>query len=106
AIESGNAAEALRQIALLFDAGGEAYMVLGQLGWLVRSKFPAITPAAVAPAIEALFRTDEQLKSSGGDPRILLERLVVELCSGKRATGGRRGAWGAGTCSGRPRSCE
>ena len=93
AIESGNAAEALRQIALMFDAGGEAYMILGQLGWLVRSKFPAIAPAAVAPAIEALFRTDEQLKSSGGDPRILLERLVVELCSGKRATSGRRGAW-------------
>jgi DNA polymerase III delta subunit len=93
AIESGNAAEALRQIGLVFDAGGEAYMVLGQLGWLVRSKFPAIAPASVAPAIDALFRTDEQLKSSGGHPRILLERLVVELCGGKRATGGRRGAW-------------
>ena len=32
------------------------------------------------PAIEALFRTDLDLKSSGGDPRVLLERLVVELC--------------------------
>jgi DNA polymerase III subunit delta len=93
AIESGNAAEALRQLALVFDAGGEAPMVLGQLGWLVRSKFPALAPAAVAPAVDAIFRTDEALKSSGGDPRILLERLVVELCGGKRATTGRRGAW-------------
>src|SRR5438270_815906 len=59
AIESGNAAEALRQLALVFDAGGEAPMVLGQLGWLVRSKFPALAPAAVAPAVDAIFRTDE-----------------------------------------------
>jgi len=93
AIESGNTAEALRQIALVFEAGGEAPMVLGQLGWLVRSKFPALAPAALPPAVEALFRTDEALKSSGGDPRLLLERLVVELCGGKRATSGRRGAW-------------
>ena len=35
-------------------------------------------------AIEALLRTDLALKSSGGDPRILLERLVVELCAPKR----------------------
>jgi DNA polymerase III delta subunit len=34
----------------------------------------------VPAAIEALFRTDLELKSSGGDPRVLLERLVVELC--------------------------
>ena len=31
------------------------------------------------------FRTDIALKSSGGDPRILLERLVVELCESRRA---------------------
>ena len=31
-------------------------------------------------AIEALFRTDLDLKRSAGDPRVLLERLVVELC--------------------------
>jgi len=35
--------------------------------------------------IEAVFRTDIALKSSGGDPRILIERLVVELCEGRRA---------------------
>src|SRR5262249_61753322 len=100
AIESGNAGEALRQLALVFDAGGEAYMILGQLGWLVRSKFPALAPASVAPAVEALFRADEALKSSGGDHRMLLERLVVELCGGEGATSGRRGPWGARACSG------
>src|SRR5262249_43143907 len=93
AIESGNTAEALRQLALVFEAGGEPPMGLGQLGWLVRLEFPASATSVVAPAVEALFRTDELLKTSAGDARILLERLVVELCAGKRATTGRRGAW-------------
>jgi DNA polymerase III delta subunit len=31
-------------------------------------------------AVEALFRTDVALKSSAGDHRVLLERLVLELC--------------------------
>jgi DNA polymerase-3 subunit delta len=35
----------------------------------------------VPAAIEALFRTDLELKSSG-DARVLLERLVVQLCRG------------------------
>ena len=38
----------------------------------------------VQAPIEALFRTDLDLKRSGGDPRVLLERLVVELCTWKR----------------------
>jgi hypothetical protein len=36
----------------------------------------------VPAAVDALFRTDVDLKSSGGDPRVLLERLVIELCRG------------------------
>ena len=39
------------------------------------------------PAVDALFRTDLDLKRSAGDPRVLLERLVVELCAGKRGVG-------------------
>jgi len=31
-------------------------------------------------AVDALLRTDLALKTSGGDPRVLLERLIVELC--------------------------
>ena len=84
AIEAGQAAEALRQLALMFDAGAPAEKILGQLGWLVRTKFPAIAAAEVRPAIDSLFRTDLDLKRSAGDPRVLLERLIVELCAGKR----------------------
>jgi DNA polymerase-3 subunit delta len=85
AIEGGRAGEALRQLALMLDAGAPAEKVLGQLGWVVRAKFPAMAPNQLTPAVDALFRTDLDLKRSAGDPRILLERLVVELCSGKRA---------------------
>lgn len=81
AIQRGDTAEALRQIALALDAGGVPYMILGQLGWFVREKLPLSDPRRVPRAVEALFRTDVDLKSSGGDPRVLLERLVVELCS-------------------------
>ena len=79
AIESGRGGEALRQLALMLDSGAAPEKILGQLGWLVRTKFPAIAPAALRPAVEALFRTDLDLKRSAGDQRVLLERLVVEL---------------------------
>lgn len=77
AIEEGAAGTALKELALLLEAGAVPYMVLGQLAWVARTKLPA---AKVSPAVEAIFRTDLALKSSGGDPRVLLERLVVELC--------------------------
>ncbi|PWT82209.1 MAG: DNA polymerase III subunit delta [Blastocatellia bacterium] len=85
AIEAGRSGEALRQLALLLDAGAVPEKILGQLGWLVRSKFPAYSASSLTTAVDALFRTDLDLKRSNGDPRILLERLVVELSAGKRA---------------------
>jgi DNA polymerase-3 subunit delta len=85
AIESGHAGEALRQLALMLEAGSPPEKVLGQLGWVVRAKFPGIAPASVRAAVDAVFRTDQDLKSSAGDPRALLERLIVELCTGKRS---------------------
>lgn len=85
AIEAGQAAEALRQLALMLDAGAPAEKILGQLGWVVRAKLSMAAPAVLPAAVDALFRTDLDLKRSAGDPRILLERLVVELCAGKRA---------------------
>jgi DNA polymerase III delta subunit len=93
AIESGQAGEALRQLGLIFDAGAAPEKVLGQLAWLVRSKFPAIAPGEVTGAVEAVFRTDQDLKRSAGDPRVLLERLIVELCAGKRARAGVSRRW-------------
>jgi DNA polymerase-3 subunit delta len=84
AIEAGNPAMALRQLALMLDTGAPAEKILGQLGWVVRTKFPARGPARLRRAVDAVFRTDLDLKRSAGDPRVLLERLVVEL-TGVRA---------------------
>jgi DNA polymerase-3 subunit delta len=89
AIEAGRGAEALRQLALLLEAGAPPEKVLGQLGWLVRTKFPAVAPDRVPSAIQRVFETDVALKRSVGDPRMLLERLVVELCGGKPGLGAR-----------------
>jgi DNA polymerase-3 subunit delta len=77
AIEAGDARAALRELALTFDAGAPPEKILGQLGWVVRNRFPA---ARLQASVDAMFRTDLDLKSSAGHPRILLERLVVELC--------------------------
>lgn len=87
AVQNGNAAMALRQLSAALDAGAVPFFLMGQLRW-VAEKAPA---SRVRDAIEAVFRTDLALKSSGGDPRILLERLVVELSamtgsSGRRST--------------------
>ena len=78
AIQRRDAAEALRQLALALESGGVSYQILGQLAWFVRDKMT--DTRRIPNAIDALFRTDLDLKSSGGDPRVLLERLVVELC--------------------------
>lgn len=90
AIEAGETGGALRQLALMLDAGAPAEKILGQLGWLVRSKFPGLAPAHLSASVEALFRTDLDLKRSAGDPRVLLERLIVELCVGTRGRGAAR----------------
>lgn len=86
AIEQGAADRALRELGLVLDAGAVPYMVLGQLAWVARSKLGG---SRAGPAIEAVFRTDCALKQSGGEPRVLLERLVVDLC-GTGSTGGAR----------------
>ena len=85
ALQNGNAAAALRQLSAALDNGVVPYLLMGQLRW-VAEKAPA---ARMREAIEAVFRTDLALKSSGGDPRILLERLVVEL-AGMAGSGVRR----------------
>jgi DNA polymerase-3 subunit delta len=85
AVQNGNAATALRQLAAALEAGAAPYFLMGQLRWAAEK-----TPASrLRDAVDAVFRTDLALKSSGGDPRILLERLVVEL-AGMAGSGGRR----------------
>jgi len=76
AIERNDAADALRELAAALEDGAAPPYLMGQLRY-VTEKMP---PARLKGAIEAVFRTDLALKSSGGEPRILLERLVVELC--------------------------
>jgi DNA polymerase-3 subunit delta len=81
AIQRRDTAEALRQVALALDSGGVSFQMLGQLAWFVRERMVTSDPRRVPAAVEALFRTDLELKNSG-DPRVLLERLVVDLCRG------------------------
>jgi DNA polymerase-3 subunit delta len=80
AIWRNDVREALKELSLTLEAGGVPVMVMGQLR-AAAEKLPA---PRLENAIEAVFRTDLALKSSGGDPRILLERLVVELCGSRR----------------------
>jgi DNA polymerase-3 subunit delta len=82
AIEQGYAAAALGELRGALDHGAVPFAILGQIGYAVRTppprgRFPA---RRIPAAVEAIFRTDLAMKSSGGDPRMLLERLVVELC--------------------------
>jgi DNA polymerase-3 subunit delta len=89
AIQAGDAAEALKQLALLLDTGVFPYVVLGQLAWVARERLGPSQPARARGLIDAVFRTDLDLKTSAGDARVLLERLVVELCGaapGRRAS--------------------
>jgi DNA polymerase-3 subunit delta len=76
AIWRNDARSALRELALAMDAGAVPVMMMGQLR-AAAEKLPA---TKIRTAMDAVFRTDLALKSSGGDPRVLLERLVVELC--------------------------
>lgn len=80
AIQRNDVREALRELGLAFDSGDVAVKILGQIR-IAAEKLPA---RRLAPAMDALFRTDIALKSSGGDSRILLERLVVEMCAEAR----------------------
>ncbi len=77
AIWNGNAAEALAEVAAQLEAGTPAVMVLGQ----ARAAAGRLRPDARAKhGLDLVLRTDLALKSSGGEPQFLLERLVVELC--------------------------
>lgn len=86
AIQARDAAAALRAVDLALQNGAVPFMVLGQLGWWVRSKMAQSAPARVAGAVRAMFRADAAMKS-GTQPRVVLERLVVELCGPAQAAG-------------------
>ena len=79
AIAEGNVALALREVALRLDRGDSPHGLVGQLRWWVSSRLAEGEPGRVAAALDALFKTDLALKSSAGDDRVLIERLVVGL---------------------------
>lgn len=79
AIAAGDAGRAVREAAARLDRGDSPHALVGQLRWWVSARLAEADASRVRPAIEALLRTDLALKSSGGDERVLVERLIVEL---------------------------
>lgn len=84
AVQAGDLVTALRELRAELAQGenGAPFRILGQLGAAVRNP-RARTPypaRRIPAAVDALLRTDLAMKTSGGDPQALLERLVVELC--------------------------
>jgi DNA polymerase III delta subunit len=78
AIWNGDPADALREIAAQLDAGSTPPMVLGQ----IRAATGRLRPdAKVKAGLDLVLNTDLAIKTSAGDPRHLLERLVIELCA-------------------------
>jgi DNA polymerase III delta subunit len=75
-------AAALRELELELAEGAVPFMVLGLLRSAVER---TVAPRDLPRAFEALLRTDLALKTSGGDPRVLLERLIVEVCATAKA---------------------
>lgn len=86
AIAAGDAAAALRHVALMIENGSSPFQMLGQLGWWVRSRMSQVAPERVGAAVRALYRADAASKL-GRNPQIVLERLVVELCGRLRPSG-------------------
>ncbi|HEY3381867.1 MAG TPA: hypothetical protein VGK32_08870 [Vicinamibacterales bacterium] len=76
-VANRHAANALRELELEMGEGAVPFMVLGLLRSVVER---TVTAPDLPAAVDALMRTDLALKTSGGDPRVLLERLIVELC--------------------------
>jgi DNA polymerase-3 subunit delta len=91
ALSEGNAARALTETGYRFDRGDSPHAIVGQLRWWVSAKLAAAEPGRMKSAVDALLRTDLALKSSGGDDRVLVERLVVELTG--RPLPAQRGRW-------------
>jgi DNA polymerase-3 subunit delta len=90
AIRDGDARRALAELGALFEAGVMAPLILGQVRWAATQLRP---PPRVRRGLDLVLETDLNMKSSRGEPRFLLERLVVELCAGG-ATRSAEPRWG------------
>jgi DNA polymerase III delta subunit len=77
AIWNSNAKEALHEITAQLEEGAQPVMVLGQ----IRAAAGRLRPdSRVKSALEAIFEADLSIKSSMGEPRYILERLVIQIC--------------------------
>jgi DNA polymerase III subunit delta len=77
AIWNNNVREALREIDAQLETGAPAVMVLGQ----IRAAAGRLRPDDRARlGLAAVFEADLAMKSSMGEPRYLLEKLVIQLC--------------------------
>jgi DNA polymerase-3 subunit delta len=78
AIWNGRSAEALREISAQLESGAPPFLVLGQ----IRAAAARLSPDRKAKAgLDAVLEADLRIKSSTGDPRFVLEHLVLTLCS-------------------------
>ena len=91
AISEGQAGRALLETGRRLDRGDSPHALVGQLRWWVSTRLAEADEARVKPALDALLRTDLALKSSGGDERVLIERLVAELTGAPLPQRGWRG---------------
>jgi DNA polymerase III delta subunit len=78
AVADRRTAVALKELELELAEGAVPYMVLGLLRSVVER---TVASKDVVRALDALLHTDVALKTSGGEPRVLLERLIVDLCA-------------------------
>jgi DNA polymerase-3 subunit delta len=92
AIQTGQTANAVRELGALLDEGVPAPLVLGQ----IRAAVGRLRPDQRArQALRRVLETDLAVKSSRGEPRYVLETLVVEVCAGAPCTpaGPTRRSW-------------
>jgi hypothetical protein len=63
---------------MMLDAGTPHLPILGQIRWAAGLLRPE---ARARRALDLVLETDIALKSSAGEPRFLIEKLVIELCA-------------------------
>jgi DNA polymerase III delta subunit len=78
AVGDRRTAAALTELRLLLAEGAFPYMILGQLRAVVER---SVASRDLPEALDAVLRADLALKTSSGDPQVVLERLVVEVCA-------------------------
>jgi DNA polymerase-3 subunit delta len=78
AIRDGDVKTALRELTTMLDGGMPHLPILGQIRWGAGMLRP---DSRARRALDLVLETDLALKSSGGEPRFLLEALVIRLCS-------------------------